>query len=158
MKRTQARLERRRGSERARSRCRPRKLCTSLSFDAINPHFAPAMHAAGPVPFLYVPAAHSAHGPPSAPVDLRLQVQACPRLCHWCSQMLLLIQLCTSSCTVVARAIRYTDVHCPPTKALEAHTVFGGRGRAATERFSTQLRAHLSGPKMCGIGECIVYA
>ena len=41
MKRTQARLERRRGSERARSRCRPRKLCTSLSFDAINPHFAP---------------------------------------------------------------------------------------------------------------------
>ena len=43
MKRTQARLERRRGSERARSRCRPRKLCTSLSFDAINPHFAPPM-------------------------------------------------------------------------------------------------------------------
>jgi len=35
-KHTQARLERRRGSERARSRCRPRKLCTSLSFDAIN--------------------------------------------------------------------------------------------------------------------------
>ena len=43
MKRTQARLERRRGSERARSRCRPRTLCTSLSFDAINPHFAPPM-------------------------------------------------------------------------------------------------------------------
>ena len=32
VKRTQARLERRRGSERARSRCRPRKLCTSFSF------------------------------------------------------------------------------------------------------------------------------
>ena len=42
-KRTQARLERRRGSERARSRCRPRKLCISLSFDAIKPHFAPPM-------------------------------------------------------------------------------------------------------------------
>ena len=41
MKRTQARLERRHSSERARSRCRPRKLCTSLSFDAIKPHFAP---------------------------------------------------------------------------------------------------------------------
>ena len=41
--RTQARLERRRGSERARSRCRERKLCTSLSFDAIRPHFAPPM-------------------------------------------------------------------------------------------------------------------
>jgi len=38
--RTQARLERRRGSERARSHCRERKLCTSLSFDAIKPHFA----------------------------------------------------------------------------------------------------------------------
>jgi len=35
-KHTQARLERRRFSECARSRCRPRKLCTSLSFDAIN--------------------------------------------------------------------------------------------------------------------------
>ena len=43
MKRMQARLERRRGSERARSRCRERKLCTSLSFDAIKPHFAPPM-------------------------------------------------------------------------------------------------------------------
>jgi len=42
--RTQARLERRRGSECARSRCRERKLCTSLSFDAIKPHFAPSMH------------------------------------------------------------------------------------------------------------------
>jgi len=41
--RTPARLERRRGSERARSRCRERKLCTSLSFDAIKPHFAPPM-------------------------------------------------------------------------------------------------------------------
>jgi len=41
--RTQARLERRHGSERARSRCRRRKLCTSLSFDAIKPHFAPPM-------------------------------------------------------------------------------------------------------------------
>ena len=35
-KHTQARLERRRGSERARSRCRSMKLCNSLSFDAIN--------------------------------------------------------------------------------------------------------------------------
>jgi len=42
-KRTHARLERRRGSEHARSRCRCRKLCTSLSFDAIKPHFAPPM-------------------------------------------------------------------------------------------------------------------
>jgi len=41
--RTQARLERRRGSERARSRCRRSKLCTSLSFNAIKPHFAPPM-------------------------------------------------------------------------------------------------------------------
>ena len=41
--RTLARLERRRGSERARSRCRRRKLCTSLSFDTIKPHFAPPM-------------------------------------------------------------------------------------------------------------------
>jgi len=41
--RTQARLERRCGSERARSRCRERKLCTSLSFDAIKPRFSPAM-------------------------------------------------------------------------------------------------------------------
>ena len=38
-----ARLERRCGSERAWSRCRERKLCTSLSFDAIKPHFAPPM-------------------------------------------------------------------------------------------------------------------
>jgi len=41
--RMQARLERQRGSERARSRCRRRKLCTSLSFDAIKPHFAHPM-------------------------------------------------------------------------------------------------------------------
>jgi len=41
--RTQARLERQHGSERARSRCRRRKLCTSLLFDAIKPHFAPPM-------------------------------------------------------------------------------------------------------------------
>ena len=40
---TPARLERRHGSERARSRCRRRKFCTSLSFDAIKPHFAPPM-------------------------------------------------------------------------------------------------------------------
>jgi len=40
---TQARLERQRGSERARSCCRSRKLYTSLSFDAIKPHFAPPM-------------------------------------------------------------------------------------------------------------------
>jgi len=39
--RTQARLERRRGSERARSRCRRRKPCTSPSFDAIKPNFTP---------------------------------------------------------------------------------------------------------------------
>jgi len=42
-KHTQARLERQRGRERARSCCRPRKLCTSLLFDAIKPHFAPPM-------------------------------------------------------------------------------------------------------------------
>jgi len=38
---TQARLERWSGSERARSRCRPMKLCTSLLFDVIKPHFTP---------------------------------------------------------------------------------------------------------------------
>jgi len=37
----QARLERRRGSERARSSCRRRKPCTSLLLNAIKPHFAP---------------------------------------------------------------------------------------------------------------------
>jgi len=37
------RLERQRGSERARSSCRRRKPCTSLSFHAIKPHFAPPM-------------------------------------------------------------------------------------------------------------------
>jgi len=41
--RTQARLKRRRGSEGARSCCRRRELSTSLSFDAIKPHFAPPM-------------------------------------------------------------------------------------------------------------------
>jgi len=41
--RTQTRLERRRGSERAKSSCRERKLCKSLSFDAIKPDFAPPM-------------------------------------------------------------------------------------------------------------------
>jgi len=41
--RTQARLERQRGSDRARSLCRRRKPCTSLSFDAIKPHVAPPM-------------------------------------------------------------------------------------------------------------------
>jgi len=46
--RTHARLERRCGSETReercrRSRCRRRKLCMSLSFDAIKPHFAPPM-------------------------------------------------------------------------------------------------------------------
>ena len=40
---TPARLERRRGSERVRSCCRPRKPCTSLVFDAIKSHFAPPM-------------------------------------------------------------------------------------------------------------------
>ena len=42
-KHTQARLERRRGSERARSRYRPRMFCTYLSFDAIKSHCAPPM-------------------------------------------------------------------------------------------------------------------
>ena len=41
--RTQAHLERQRCSERARSRCKERKLCKSLSFDAIKPPFAPPM-------------------------------------------------------------------------------------------------------------------
>jgi len=30
-------------AKRARSHCRRRKLCTSLSFDAVKPHFAPPM-------------------------------------------------------------------------------------------------------------------
>jgi len=38
--RTQARLERRRGSKLTRSWCRRREPCTSLSFDAIKPHLA----------------------------------------------------------------------------------------------------------------------
>jgi len=41
--RTQARLERRRSSKRARSWCRRREPCTSLSFDAIKPLLAPPM-------------------------------------------------------------------------------------------------------------------
>jgi len=41
--RTQARLERQCGSECARSRCGRRKLCMSLSFDAIEPQFTPPM-------------------------------------------------------------------------------------------------------------------
>ena len=41
--RTQARLERRCGSDRARSWCKRRKPCTSLSFDPIKPHLAPPM-------------------------------------------------------------------------------------------------------------------
>jgi len=41
--RTQACLQRRRGSERARSWCRRRKPCTSLSFDTIKPCLAPRM-------------------------------------------------------------------------------------------------------------------
>jgi len=36
--RKHARLERQRDSESARSRCRRRNFCTSLSFDAIKPH------------------------------------------------------------------------------------------------------------------------
>ena len=42
---TQSHVERQCGSERhgARSRCRPRKLCSSISFDAIKPYFAPSM-------------------------------------------------------------------------------------------------------------------
>ena len=50
--RTQTRLERRRGSERAKSRCRERKLCKSLSFDAIKPHFAPPMQGSHCTHFL----------------------------------------------------------------------------------------------------------
>jgi len=41
--RTQARLEQRCNSDRARSWCRSRKPCTSFVFDAINPHLAPPM-------------------------------------------------------------------------------------------------------------------
>ena len=41
--RTQASLERQRGSDRARCWCKRRKPCTSLSFDAIKPHLAPPM-------------------------------------------------------------------------------------------------------------------
>ena len=63
--RTQARLKRRRGSERARSRCRERKLCTSLSFDAIKPNFAPPMQGFHCTHFLK-------HQYPSAPHPLFL--------------------------------------------------------------------------------------
>jgi len=41
--RTHARLERQRGSERVRSRCKRKERCTSFSFDAIKLHFAPPM-------------------------------------------------------------------------------------------------------------------
>ena len=50
--RTQAHLERRRGSERERSRCRRRKPCTSLSFAAIKPHLAPPMQGLQSTHFL----------------------------------------------------------------------------------------------------------
>ena len=49
---THARLERRRSSERARSPYKERKLCTSSSFDAIKPHFAPPMQGLHCTPFL----------------------------------------------------------------------------------------------------------
>jgi len=58
--RTKARLERQRGSERARSHCRCRKLCTSLSFDAIKPHFAPPIQGLHCIHFLR----HSYHSTP----------------------------------------------------------------------------------------------
>jgi len=41
--RTQARLERRCGSDHARSWCRRKKPCTFFAFDAIKPHLAPPM-------------------------------------------------------------------------------------------------------------------
>jgi len=50
--RTQARLERQCGSERARSRYRRRKPCTSLSFDAIKPQFAPPIQELQRIHFL----------------------------------------------------------------------------------------------------------
>ena len=42
-------------------------------------------------------------------------------LCHWCSQILLLIQLCTRSSTAIARVVRYIDVHCPPAPRPPKH-------------------------------------
>jgi len=66
MKRTQARLERRRSSECARSRCRPRKLCTSLLFDAIKPYFAPPMQ--GLHWWLYLRPAALVHLHPPSPL------------------------------------------------------------------------------------------
>jgi len=42
-------------------------------------------------------------------------------LCNWYSQMLLLLELCTRSSTAVVRAVRYTDVHCPPAPRPHKH-------------------------------------
>jgi len=67
--RTHARLERRRGSERARSRCRRRKLCTSLSFDATKPYFAPPMQGLHCTHFLK-------HQYPSTPHPHRIHISA----------------------------------------------------------------------------------
>jgi len=67
--RTQARLERQRGSERARSCCRRRELCTSLLFDAIKPHFALPMQGLHCTHFLK-------HQHPSTPHPL---FPTCPR-------------------------------------------------------------------------------
>ena len=59
--RTQARLERQRSSERARNRCRERKLCMSLLFDAIKPHFAPSMQGLQCTHFLKHPYPSTLH-------------------------------------------------------------------------------------------------
>jgi len=79
--RTQARLERRRSSDRARSRCRRRKPCTSLSFDAIKPQLAPptlGLHCTHFLRHLYPSTPHplfptyprTAHGPRASAVLL----------------------------------------------------------------------------------------
>ena len=62
--RTQVRLKRPRGSKRARSRCRERKLCTSLLFDAIKPHFVSPMQGLHCTHVLK-------HQYPSTPVEVR---------------------------------------------------------------------------------------
>jgi len=85
--RTQARLEWRRGSERARSRCRERKLCTSLLFDAIKPHFAPPMQGVHCTHFLkhqYPSTPHpSSQNTPEQFADCRQAQFYCSTLIRW---------------------------------------------------------------------------
>jgi len=66
--RTQARLERRRGSERARSRCRCRKLCTSLLLLHCT-HFLKHQYPSTPHP-LFATYPRTVRGPRASPVLL----------------------------------------------------------------------------------------